>query len=120
VVEGLKPWRFSNNKTEFGAEVSYAAPLPLEESATEMLWQSSPEPGGWDAALSPTALKFSLPRAAASARLEPQCAKASAAWHTGNHEPAGFGVASKQMLTFIVYFITKAFEDLKKKKKKLI
>lgn len=37
MVEGLKPWEFSHNKIAFGAEVPYTAPLPLEESATEML-----------------------------------------------------------------------------------
>lgn len=69
VLEGLKPWEFPNNKLVFGAEVSYIAPLPLEESATEMLlWgQSSPEPQGWGAILGATSLQFSLLRAQTSA-----------------------------------------------------
>lgn len=69
MVEGLKPWEFSPNTIAFEATVSYTASLLLEESATEMLLpeQSNPEPGGWDAVWGPTALKFSLPRAAPSA-----------------------------------------------------
>lgn len=53
VLEGLKPWQYPNSKIVFGAEVSYFAPLLLEESATEMLlWgQSSPEPQGCGAIL---------------------------------------------------------------------
>lgn len=46
MVEGLKPWEFSNNKIVFGAEMAYIAPLLLDESAMEMFLrgQSSPEP----------------------------------------------------------------------------
>ncbi|KAK4814919.1 hypothetical protein QYF61_003243 [Mycteria americana] len=102
VMEGLKPWEFPNNKIMFGAEVSYTAPLPLEESATEMLFSST----------------FCWARSPGAARAEP-CAKARAlgrVWRAGNHGPAGFGVAFNQMSTFIVYFVIKASEENLKKK----
>lgn len=71
---------------------------------------------GWGALLGLTALKLSQPRAAASAQHQGECCLEHF-WCAGNHGPAGFGVAFKQMSTFIVCFVIKAFEeDLKKEK----